>query len=147
MNRPRAIVVGGGPVGLAFACALQGFEVRVLESAPRRLASATDAFDSRVFALSPGTRDLLVALGAWQRIPKERVAAVKRMEVRGDNGRSRLDFAAPAPGALAWIVEAGRLAHALEECALAASVGVDHGARPRALRAAAGAVEIGRAHV
>lgn len=142
MNRQRAIVVGGGPVGLAFACAAQGFEVCVLESAPRRIAPATDAFDLRVFALSPGTREFLRTLGAWQRIPKERLAAVRRMEVRGDDGRSRLDFSAPERGALAWIVEAGRLASALEEAVIAASISIEHGARPRTLRAAASGVEV-----
>jgi 2-polyprenylphenol 6-hydroxylase len=141
VSRPRAIVVGGGPVGLAFACAAQGFDVRVLEFALARPAP-NDAFDLRVFALSPGTREFLRAIGAWERLPAQRVAAVRRMEVRGDDGKSRLDFTAPQPGALAWIVEAGRLAHALEQTALAASVSIEHGARPHALRAAAGGVEL-----
>lgn len=142
MNRARALVVGGGPVGLAFACAARGIDVQVLESAPRRTAPPGDAFDLRVFALSPGTREFLRSLGAWERMAKERMAAVRRMEVRGDDGRSRLDFAAPPGGALAWIVEAGRLANALEESAKAASIAITHGAHARALRADAAGVEV-----
>jgi 2-polyprenylphenol 6-hydroxylase len=142
VSRARAIVVGGGPVGLAFACAAQAIDVHVLESAPGRIALPGDAFDLRVFALSPGTREFLRSLGAWERIAKERVAPVRRMEVRGDDGRSRLDFAAPPGGALAWIVEAGRLAQALEQSASAASIAITHGARARAARADAGGVEV-----
>ena len=142
MNRARAIVVGGGPVGLAFACAARGIDVHVLESTPLGSAPPGEAFDLRVFALSPGTREFLHSLGAWERMAKERVAAVRRMEVRGDDGRSRLDFAAPPGEALAWIVEAGRLGHALEESARAASIAIAHGARVCALRADAGGVEV-----
>ncbi len=112
MTRPRIIVAGGGPVGLAFACAVRGFEVRVLEASPAR-AVPSDGFDLRVFAVSPGTRDLLRELEAWHGLDAKRIAPVKRMEVFGDED-ARMRFAAPPGTALAWIVEAGRLTAALE---------------------------------
>lgn len=112
MTRPRAIVAGGGPVGLAFACALAEFDVTVVEaSAP---AAPAEALDLRVYALSPGTRELLRDLGAWERLDAARVAPVRRMEIFGDAG-ARLAFSARPSASLAWIVEAGRLSHALEE--------------------------------
>lgn len=112
MTRDRLIVAGGGPVGLAFACAARGAEVRVLEASPARAAPA-EGFDLRVFALSGGTRDFLRDLDAWHRLDPKRIAPVRRMEVFGDEG-ARLQFAAPTGGALAWIVEASRITAALE---------------------------------
>lgn len=116
MKRARIVVAGGGPVGLAFACAARGFEVRVLEASPAR-AAPSDAFDIRVYAVSPGTRDFLREIDAWNALEAKRIAPVKRMEIFGDRG-ARLQFAAPAGSALAWIVEAGRLTAALEAKAL-----------------------------
>ena len=112
MKRSRIVVAGGGPVGLAFACAARGFDVRVLEASAAR-AAPPEAFDLRVYAVTPGTRDFLREIDAWHGMDAKRIAAVKRMEVFGDAG-ARLQFAAPAGSALAWIVEAGRLASALE---------------------------------
>lgn len=112
MKRDRIVVAGGGPVGLAFACAARGAEVHVLEASPARAAPA-ESYDLRVFALSAGTRDFLRELDVWQRMDPKRIAPVRRMEVHGDRG-ARLQFAAPAGEGLAWIVEAGRLTAALE---------------------------------
>ena len=107
-SRGRVVVVGGGAVGLAFAAAC-GEEVRVLEAGAPRPDRDPEPVDIRVFALSQGTRDFLLEIGAWQRLPAERLAPVTRMEVFGDDGTSRLEFAPPAGGALAWIAEGNRL--------------------------------------
>lgn len=112
MNAPRAIVAGGGSVGLALACALRGFDVHVIEPATPHVSG--DELDLRVLALSPGTRDLLRDLGAWERVDATRLAAVKRMEIFGDAG-ARLAFSSRPGAALAWIVEANRLALSLRE--------------------------------
>jgi ubiquinone biosynthesis UbiH/UbiF/VisC/COQ6 family hydroxylase len=109
----RVLVAGGGPVGMAFASACTGCEVRVLEAAPQRPAPEGDAYDVRVFAVSPGTRAFLRDIGAWEGLDASRVAPVRRMEVFGDSG-VRLAFSARPGGALAWVLEAGRLAHAIE---------------------------------
>lgn len=113
MSTPRLLVAGGGPVGLALAAAVHGFEVRVVEAAPRRPPPATDAFDLRIYALSPGSRGFLRDLGAWEQLDAARLTAVRRMEVFGDAG-ARLAFGGPAGAPLAWIAEAGRLTAALE---------------------------------
>ena len=127
--RARIVVAGGGPVGMAFACAASGCDVRVLEASPVRAAASSDDYDTRVFAVSPGSRSLLRELGAWDRLDASRVAAVRRMEVFGDGG-ARLEFSARPGAALAWVLEAGRLAQAIEEQATSlAHVTVSHGAR------------------
>jgi len=130
----RAIVAGGGPVGLAAACALRGLEVHLVE--PTLPAPpAGEALDLRVLALSPGTRDFLRDLGAWERIEPARVASVKRMEIFGDAGAT-LAFSSRPGAALAWIVEAGRLAFALREQLESQGIAV-HGSRASAYGAEA----------
>lgn len=129
-------------MGLAFAAATRGLEVRVLEGGPPRPAADPEAYDARVFALSPGTRAFLEAIDAWRRIPGDRVAEVTRMVVRGDDGASRLDFASPAGGPLAWIVEGNRLSRALAEAAAANGATTVHGVSPKGLEARAAGVRL-----
>ncbi|MGZ5061341.1 MAG: FAD-dependent monooxygenase [Usitatibacter sp.] len=113
MTRPRVVVSGGGPVGLALAAALTGCDVHVVEGSMPRGDAWPEEFDTRIFAVSPGTRDFLRDLGAWERLDARRIAAVRRMEIFGDED-ARLTFSARPGAALAWIVEAGRLAASLE---------------------------------
>lgn len=142
MSEARVVVLGGGAVGLAFAAAVEDLEVRVLEGGPVRPDTDPDPYDARVFALSPGTREFLRQIGAWQRLPADRVAEVTRMDVRGDDGASRLDFASPAGGPLAWIVEGNRLSRALAEAATAKGVTTMNGAVPKALEARASGIRL-----
>src|SRR5208282_4350128 len=77
--------------------------------------SAED-WDQRVYALSPGSAEFLRGLGAWQRLPPERLAAVEMMDVHGDGGGA-IAFSAYDLGerALAWIVENRELCATLVE--------------------------------
>jgi 2-octaprenyl-6-methoxyphenol hydroxylase len=89
----------------------------VIEGSPARGSPWPEEFDVRVYAVSPGTRDFLRDIGAWDSIDPQRLCAVRRMEIFGDEG-ARLAFAARPGAALAWIVEAGRLGDALESHAV-----------------------------
>jgi 2-octaprenylphenol hydroxylase len=115
------IVLGAGPVGLAVAAALgrEGLSVALLE---RSALAAYDGprndedWDARVYALSPGSAEFLRGLGAWQRLPPERLAAIEMMDVHGDGGGA-IGFSAYDLGerALAWIVENRELCATLVE--------------------------------
>jgi 2-octaprenylphenol hydroxylase len=115
------VILGAGPVGLAVAAALgrEGLGVALLErgalgayDGPR----GGDDWDQRVYALSPGSANFLRGLGAWQRLPPERLAAVEMMDVHGDAGGA-IAFSAYDLGerALAWIVENRELCATLVE--------------------------------
>lgn len=128
LERYDAVVAGAGLVGLALATALAraGLAVAVVDRAPIAAAEDDpDTFDLRVYAVSPGSAGFLRALGAWQRLPAERVAPIEAMRVEGDAGGS-LGFSAYDLGerALAWIVEERELRAALLEGALDAGVTV-----------------------
>jgi len=108
------IVVGGGPVGLAMACAARRLSVAVLahEAPARPLSGAPDA---RVYALSPGNVAFLRELRAWDALEQARVTPVHAMRVYGDGEGSRIEFDAYRAGvpALAWTVEDSQLQEAL----------------------------------
>jgi ubiquinone biosynthesis UbiH/UbiF/VisC/COQ6 family hydroxylase len=74
----------------------------------------SEAFDARVYALSPGNAAFLREIGAWQAMPERRLVPVQAMRIYGDDA-SRLDFDAYDAGVpeLAWIVEDAALQHAL----------------------------------
>ena len=104
-------IAGAGLVGLSLAGALAdaGLAVALVDRAPLELAIAPPAaedWDSRIYAISPGSAAFLRSLGAWQGLPAERVGPVETMRVEGDGG-AVLRFSAHELGerALAWIVE------------------------------------------
>lgn len=115
-QRFDAAVVGRGTVGMAAALALAraGLSVAIVGPAARVSTPAhDDDWDSRVYALSPGSRGLLSQLRVWDGLPAQRVQPVYDMRVAG---ASDLSFSAYESGteALAWIVENRALLSALD---------------------------------
>ena len=113
-ERYQVIVVGAGLVGAATALALgrQGLRVALVERQPPQ--TPDDAWDTRIYAISPAHQRFLEGLGAWQRMDAGRVQPVYRMDVAGDaSGAIRLDAYQAGVSHLAAIVESGRLQHAL----------------------------------
>jgi ubiquinone biosynthesis UbiH/UbiF/VisC/COQ6 family hydroxylase len=110
-------IVGAGLVGASLAAALgrAGLEVALVEPAPP--APPGDAWDARIYAIGPASRGFLDQLGVWDALDAQRIQPVARMAIFGDAPDSRLEFSAydAGVGALAFIVESGRLAHALWE--------------------------------
>ena len=113
------VLIGGGLVGLSVARALAGSGLRlalVEPQSPQR-DPAESTWDSRIYALSPGSAAFLERCGAWQRLPQARVARVEAMRVYGDDPRACLEFTAYDAGLreLAFIVEGRELQRALWE--------------------------------
>ncbi len=114
------IIVGAGLVGASLAASLAGSGLRLAlvdpETAPETPHSD---WDSRVYAISPGSRDYLAACGAWARIPETRLMPVDAMLVRGDARDAELMFSAYDAGLpeLCFIVESRAI-----ECALRAEL-------------------------
>jgi ubiquinone biosynthesis UbiH/UbiF/VisC/COQ6 family hydroxylase len=105
------LVAGAGLVGLALAPALArtGLTVALVDRVAMdlpALPTSDNDWDTRVYAISPGSATLLRAIGAWQALAPERIAPIEAMRVQGDAGAT-LDFSAYEIGerALAWIVE------------------------------------------
>ena len=87
-------IVGGGLVGLSLARALAGagLELALVDRAPPQDAAEWNpqSWDARVYAISPGSEDFLTRCGAWPLEWRDRIGLVRRMQVYGDAGNSRL---------------------------------------------------------
>lgn len=116
-------IVGGGLVGGAAALALDAAGLRTVLIDPHEVPPPPpgDRWDSRVYAISPGSARFLQSLGVWERMDPERIQPVEAMHIRGDDELGRLEFSAYdcAVGELAFIVESGRLQQAMNEAAAA----------------------------
>lgn len=133
-ERPTITLLGGGPVGLAAALALAGIaNIRVVESGPVGASARGQddaALDNKVYAISPASRELLTALGAWSRLRAGRIACVEAMHVFGDAAPGELVLDARQP--LAWMVEHRELVAALAEAVTERGIEVRHHARATA---------------
>lgn len=112
-------VIGGGLVGASLLAALRntGLKLAVIEATPTTPLPDGDSWDNRIYAISPGSAKFLQAIGAWQRLPPERLAPVYKMRVHGDDQVSRIEFSAYQSGIpeLAFIAENRQLQHAIWE--------------------------------
>ncbi|GAB4060263.1 FAD-dependent monooxygenase [Uliginosibacterium sediminicola] len=139
MAETAVLIIGAGPLGLAAALRLaaQGQQVRVLDA---RLADEAHA-DSRILALSHGSRQLLETLGAW---PAEHATSIETIHVsqRGALGRTALntrDYGLPALG---YVLPAGALVRALTQAASQAGIRIDYDSRVEAHNATAQAITL-----
>ncbi len=110
------VIVGAGLVGASFTMALRGAGLKLALVETQAPAPATaDSWDSRIYAISPGSAAFLDGLGVWKRLDRERICGVQEMQVRGDRADALLQFSAYESGVpeLAWIVESRRLQSAL----------------------------------
>ena len=113
------VIVGGGLVGMSLALALRESSLKVALVEPRPITpieTKDDSdWDSRVYAISPGSAAFLDNLGVWGAVDATRVTPVYAMAVSGDDNTSQLDFSAYDSGLpeLAFIVENHQLQAAM----------------------------------
>jgi len=109
VNSADIVILGGGLNGAALVAALRHSPYSVVLVEPRPPSPPGEAWDSRIYAYSPGNVDWLKALGAWND-EWVRAEAVVQMRIHGD-GDGRLTFDALDAGIpeLAWIAENNRL--------------------------------------
>lgn len=93
-NRYEVIVVGGGMVGAAAACALAhgGVKVALLDvvNPPRQWQG--EPVDNRVSALTRASQHILEAVGAWPGMVQRGVCAYREMRVWDARGQGELHF-------------------------------------------------------
>ncbi|MDO8813647.1 MAG: UbiH/UbiF family hydroxylase [Gallionella sp.] len=118
------VIIGGGLVGMGLALALRESALKVALVEPRPPtpipATATDIdWDSRIYAISPGSAAFLESLGVWQMLDATRVTPVYEMAVFGagyeNESAAQLNFSAYDSGLpeLAFIAENRQLQAAM----------------------------------
>ncbi len=111
-------VIGAGPAGLSFACAIagSGLDVVLVERAPEE-ALADPAFDGREIALTHRSQAILEDLGVLDRIPEEARAPMRQARVLNGASPFALSFAPPdkGEGPLGVLVPNHLIRHALWE--------------------------------
>jgi ubiquinone biosynthesis UbiH/UbiF/VisC/COQ6 family hydroxylase len=92
------IIVGAGPVGLALAASLAraGRSVALVERQPAERLAAP-AFDGREIALTRASRETLMRLGVWERLPGDEIHPLRGAQVL--NGASPRAMVLAPPGA------------------------------------------------
>lgn len=108
------VIVGAGIVGAAFAAAMQHSGLKLALIEPHPPAEPGADWDTRIYAISPGSAEFLQQLHVWQTLDQTRIAPVYGMDVRGDQGAA-LVFDAYQAGVprLASIMESGRIQYGL----------------------------------
>lgn len=109
------VIVGGGLAGASLAVALRDARLRIA-LVEHRPPVRPDAWDSRVYAVSPANAAFLEGIGVWKHLDRQRIAPIRAMHVQGDRG-GRLDFSAYETGVpeLGWILESSLVACELWE--------------------------------
>lgn len=112
------VIVGGGMVGAALACALgdTALKVAVLDHAPAA-APPDQTYDQRVSAITLASQAFFENVGAWDGMVRRRISPVREMRVWSEGGPGAIHFDAAEIGeaCLAWIIENGVIRNALLE--------------------------------
>lgn len=116
MNEPikaDVVIIGAGLVGASLALGLKDARLSVvlIEAKPPAAVPDDNSWDSRVYAISPGSEKFLRDLGVWERLDLNRCAALDAMQVLGDDGEAEIDFTAQDANrlSLGHIVESRQL--------------------------------------
>lgn len=105
------LIIGGGPVGMALALALQDTGISTLILEARGVPEADE--DPRPLALSHGSRLILERLGAWQKLSQATPIKTIHISNRGSLGRTVLTTDDAGVPALGYVVHYHNLFRAM----------------------------------
>lgn len=118
-DKRKVAIVGGGPAGMTLALALRhhGITAEIFEARER----AAVREDTRVLALSDGSRQILDWLGVW---PRDAATPINTIHIshRGSFGRTVLHASELAVPALGWVLPAAALITTLDAAVSAAGI-------------------------
>lgn len=88
------VIVGGGMVGGALACALglQGIRLAVIEARQPQMDWPAEIIDLRVSAITRASQQILTDIGAWSRIAAIRISPYRNMQVWDATGTGSIHF-------------------------------------------------------
>lgn len=142
MNESRCdvAIIGGGPVGMALAIALQGNDLNVVLLEARE--SEINTTDPRSLALSYGTRLLLQRLGAWDSIAN--ISGIKTIEItqKDTSGHATLRAAELEVSEMGYVLPYTALHAALQQVLGRSDVHCRYGAAVSDLRSSGGTASI-----
>ena len=105
----EVIIVGGGSVGAALACALGAANVSVALVETNRPVEqwSADSIDQRVFAITRASEKLFTALGVWDGMVLRGVSPYREMHVWDARGQGTVHFDCAEIGepVLGYIIE------------------------------------------
>ncbi|MCK6413233.1 MAG: UbiH/UbiF family hydroxylase [Azonexus sp.] len=116
MQQFDLVIVGAGLAGASLAVALREARLKIA-LVEGRAPCRSEAWDPRIYAVSPANGDFLERIGVWKHLEHARIEAIRGMEIAGDQG-GHLQFSAFAAGVpeLGWVIESSRIACELWEC-------------------------------
>ena len=87
------VVVGAGPIGIAFACGLAetNFKIAIVDKLPRKLI-ANPKIDGREIALTHNSVKILKKLNVWGNISNKLISVIKEARILDGNSTYFLNF-------------------------------------------------------
>ena len=87
------VVVGGGPIGIAFACGLAGTKIKIaIVDKLSKNSMSNPKVDGREIALTQHSLKILEKLDVWNFVPKKLISAIKEARVLDGNSKYFLNF-------------------------------------------------------
>ena len=87
------VIIGAGPVGIAFACGFANTKIKVaiIDKLPNA-AISNPKIDGREIALTHQSIEILKKIGVWQHFPKKLISVIKEARILDGNSRYFLNF-------------------------------------------------------
>ncbi|MDO4697864.1 MAG: FAD-dependent monooxygenase [Pasteurellaceae bacterium] len=92
MKNADIVIVGGGMVGLALSALLAEIDCQIKLIEKQQPTPPTDEISNRVSAINFASQQMLQNVGAWQRIPPDRLSPYSQMFVKEKDSFAHIHF-------------------------------------------------------